>query len=162
MLYLPIFDRLKRMFSNAGEAQLLLWHVQQKRDGKIRHPPDGRQWKHFDLSHEKEFSNDPRNIRFSLSTNGMNPFREMRNPHSTWPVITSIYNLAPWLCHKRKYLLLTTLISAPKQAGIDIDVFLEPLMEDMQKLWEHGVNIWGDGVQERTLRSKGHYFMHDQ
>jgi hypothetical protein len=71
MWYLPIIDRLKRMFSNAREAQLLLWHVQQKRAKKIRHPPDGRQWKHFDLSHEEDFYNDPRNIRFGLSTNGI-------------------------------------------------------------------------------------------
>jgi hypothetical protein len=35
------------------------------------------------------------------------------------------------LCHQRKYLLLTTLVSGPKQAGIDIDVFLEPSLEDM-------------------------------
>jgi hypothetical protein len=83
MWYQPVIDRLKRMFSNAREAQLLLWHVQQKRDGKIRHPTDGRQWKHFDLTHEEDFSNDPRNIRFGLSTNGMNPFREMRNQHSS-------------------------------------------------------------------------------
>jgi hypothetical protein len=27
MWYLPVIDRLKRMFSNAREAQLLLWHV---------------------------------------------------------------------------------------------------------------------------------------
>jgi hypothetical protein len=59
-----------------------------------------------------------------------------------------IYNLPPWLCHKRKYLLLTTLISSPKQAGIDIDVFLEPLMEDMQKLWQHGVNVWDEYKKE--------------
>jgi hypothetical protein len=78
----------------------------------------------------------------------MNPFREMRNPHSTWPVIMCIYNLPPWLCHKRKSVLLTTLISGPKQAGIDRDVFLEPLMEDMQKLWEHGVNIWDEYKKE--------------
>jgi hypothetical protein len=71
------------MFSNAREVQLLLWHVQRKRDGKIRHLVVGRQWKHFDLSQEEDFSNDPRNIRFGLSTDGMNPFREMRNPHST-------------------------------------------------------------------------------
>jgi hypothetical protein len=77
----------------------------------------------FDLSHEEDFSNDPRNIRFGLSSNGMNPFIEMRNPHSTWPTIMCIYNLPPWLCHKRKYLLLTTLISSSKQAGIDIDIF---------------------------------------
>jgi hypothetical protein len=53
----------------------------------------------------------------------MNPFREMRNPHNTWPAIVCIYNLPPWLCHKQNYLLLTTLISGPKQAGIDIYVF---------------------------------------
>jgi hypothetical protein len=37
--------------------------------------------------------------------------------------------------------MLTILVSGLKQAGIDIDVFLEPLMEDMQKLWEEGVYI---------------------
>jgi hypothetical protein len=42
--YLPIIDRLKHMFSIARDAQLLLWHVQQKRDGMIRHPADGSQW----------------------------------------------------------------------------------------------------------------------
>jgi hypothetical protein len=78
----------------------------------------------------------------------MNPFGEIRNPHSTWPVIMCIYNLPPWLCHKRKYLLLTTLISGPKQTGVDIDVFLEPLMEDMQKLWKHGVNVWDEYKKE--------------
>jgi hypothetical protein len=79
----------------------------------------------------------------------MNPFGEMRDSHSTWPVIMCIYNLPPWLYHKRMYLLLTTLIFGPKQAGIDIDVFLEPLMEDMQKLWEHGVNIWDEYKKEQ-------------
>jgi hypothetical protein len=83
MWYLPVIDHLKCMFSNAREAHLLLWHVQRKGDGKIRHTIDGRRWKHFDLSHEEDFSNDPRNIRSSLSTDGMNSFREMRNPHST-------------------------------------------------------------------------------
>jgi hypothetical protein len=55
-----------------------------------------------------------------------------------------IKNFPPWLCHKRKYFLLTTLTSDPKQANIDKDVFLEPLMEDMQKLWEHEVNVWDE------------------
>jgi hypothetical protein len=74
------------MFSNAREAQLLLWHVLWKMDEEIRHPADGRQCKHFDLRHE-DFSNDPWNIRFGLSIDEMNPFGEMRNPLSTWPVI---------------------------------------------------------------------------
>jgi hypothetical protein len=37
--------------------------------------------------------------------------------------------------------LLSILTQGPKQAGINIDVFLEPLMEDMAKLWNEGVHM---------------------
>jgi hypothetical protein len=50
---------------------------------------------------------------------GMSPFGDMRNSHSTWPFIMCIFNLPPWLCHKQKYILLTTLVSSPKQVGND-------------------------------------------
>jgi hypothetical protein len=72
----------------------------------------------------------------------MNPFGENRTMHSTWPVILMMYNIPTWLCHKRKYLMLYILIQGPKQAGIDIDVFQEPPMEAMAKLWNEGVCMW--------------------
>jgi hypothetical protein len=64
----------------------------------------------------------------------MNPFVENRTLHSKWPVILAMYNILTWLCHKRKYLMLSILIQSPKQVGINIDVFLEPLIEGMAKL----------------------------
>jgi hypothetical protein len=78
----------------------------------------------------------------------MNPFSENRSVHSTWPVILTMYNLLTWLCHKRKYVMLSILIQCLKQADIDIDVFLEPLMEDMAKLWNKGVCMWDKYQQE--------------
>jgi hypothetical protein len=83
MWYLPVIDLLKPMFSNPRDAELLLSHVNRKTNGMIRHPVDGRQSKHFDLAHQEDFSNDPRNIKFGLITDGMNPFGDMRNPHRT-------------------------------------------------------------------------------
>jgi hypothetical protein len=77
-----------------------------------------------------------------LNTDGMNPFGENRTVHNTWPVILTMYNLSTWLCHKRKYLMLSILIQGSKQTGTDIDAFLEPLMEDMVKLWNEGVHMW--------------------
>jgi hypothetical protein len=77
-----------------------------------------------------------------LSSDGINPFGENRTMHSTWPIILAKYNLPTWLCHKRKYLTLSILIHGLKQAGIDIDVFLEPLMEDIAKLWNERVHMW--------------------
>ncbi|XP_078161127.1 uncharacterized protein LOC144556620 [Carex rostrata] len=43
---------------------------------------------------------------------------------------------------KRKYIMLTLLISGPKQPGNDIDVYLAPLIEDLQKLWLLGVQMF--------------------
>jgi hypothetical protein len=129
MWYLPVINSLKHVFSNPRDAELVHWHSKKRRknDEEIWHPTDGTQWIFFDLQY-KPFGSGSRNIRFALSTDGMNPFGENRTVHSTWPVILMMYNLPTWLCHKIKYLLLSILIQGLKQAGIDIDVFLEPLM----------------------------------
>ncbi|KAL4030797.1 hypothetical protein IC575_009049 [Cucumis melo] len=53
-----------------------------------------------------------------------------------------IYNLPPWLCMKRKYMMLSMLISGPKQPGDDIGTYLAPLIEDLKLLWENGVEFY--------------------
>jgi hypothetical protein len=143
MWYLPVINHLNHVFSNPRDAELVRWHSEKRRenDEEIRHPADGTQWKFFYIQYPK-FGAESRNIRFALSTNGINPFAENRTVHNTWLVILMMYNIPIWLCHKIKYLMLLILIQGPKQAGIDIDVFLEPPMEDMAKLWNEGVHMW--------------------
>ena len=130
MWYPPVVDRLRSLFSNPNDAKFMSWHGsdEHKNDGKLRHLADGKQWQDFNDNH-RDFASEPRNVRFALCTDRMNPFAERSSKHSTWPVILTIYNLPPWLMQKRKYLLLTLLISGPVQPGVDMDVFLEPLME---------------------------------
>jgi hypothetical protein len=41
----------------------------------------------------KEFGDEARNVRFALSTDGINPFGNLSSSHSTWLVILTIYNL---------------------------------------------------------------------
>ena len=49
--------------------------------------------------------------------------------------------------------MLCGLIQWPKQPEIDIDMFLEPLMEDMAKLWNDGVKMTDSLTKEDfTLR----------
>jgi hypothetical protein len=45
MWYLPMIDRLKRVFSNPRNAELVRWHSEKRRknDEEIRHPADGTQ-----------------------------------------------------------------------------------------------------------------------
>ncbi|XP_015646507.2 uncharacterized protein [Oryza sativa Japonica Group] len=149
MWYFPIIPRLRRLFRNKGNARMLRWHTEERQqDWMLRHPADGSQWRNIDRNF-KEFGKDARNIRFGLSTDGMNPFGEMSSGHSTWPVTMCIYNLPPWLCMKRKYIMMPIIIQGPKQPGNDIDVYLRPLVEDLKQLWKkEGVPVWDEDKQE--------------
>jgi hypothetical protein len=53
----------------------------------------------FNLNHLDQKN---RNIRFALSTDGMNPFGENRTVHSTWPVILVMYNLFDMVVSQKK------------------------------------------------------------
>lgn len=140
--YFPILPRLERLFANKDDAKMLLWHKTGRlNDGMLRHPADGVEWKSIDTKYPN-FSSDPRNLRLALSTDGMNPHGNMSTQHSTWPVVLAIYNLPPFLCMKRKYLMLSLLISGPKQPGNDIDVYLAPLLDDLKLLWTKGVKVF--------------------
>lgn len=94
-------------------------------------------WKAFDIRYS-EFAKDPRNVRLGLASNGFNPFGTMRSVYSTWPVILTPYNLPPWLCMKEDFFILSLLIPGPKGPGNNIDVFLEPLIEELNDLWSVG------------------------
>ena len=104
--------------------------AQRGSDGELRHTADGTQWRKIDRVF-KDFAADARNIRFGLNTDGINPFGEQSSSHSTWPVTLCIYNLPPWLCMKRKFIMMPVLIQGPKQPGNDIDVYLRPLVDEL-------------------------------
>jgi hypothetical protein len=98
----------------------------------------------FDRKH-KDFAADVRNTIFGLSTNRMNPFWETGCSHSTWPITLCIYNLPSWLCMKRKFIMMPLFISEPVQVSNDIDVYLQPLIDDLLVLWENeGVRMWDE------------------
>ncbi|XP_031106224.1 uncharacterized protein LOC116010865 [Ipomoea triloba] len=151
--YLPVIPRFKRLFANPNDANNLQWHaVGRKEDGKLRHPADSPLWKNINMTFP-EFGSENRNLWLGLCTDGMNPHGNMSSRHSTWPVLLPVYNLPPWLCMKRKYIMLSLLISGPKQPGNDIDVYLTPLIEDLKILWNEGVAVFDAHSQTNfTLR----------
>ncbi|GJW98084.1 reverse transcriptase domain-containing protein [Tanacetum coccineum] len=70
-----------------------------------------------------------------LVADGFNPFGNLSQAYSMWPVILITYNLPPWLCMKESSFMLTLLIPGPKSLGKDIDVYLRPLINDLKVLW---------------------------
>lgn len=110
------------------------------------------------MSHKyPSFAAEKRNIRLGLSTDGFNPL-DMKNSHySCWPVQLVNYNLPPDLCMKKENIRLTLLILGPHQPGNSIDIYLEPLIDDLNHLWNQGESAY-DALSKSVFTLKQCFF----
>ncbi|KAM6547332.1 hypothetical protein CsatB_019008 [Cannabis sativa] len=143
MHYFPITPRLQRLFMSRHTAADMRWHKEKRVDteGVLRHPADAEAWKDFDKQYP-DFAKEPRNIRLGFATDRFNPFGDLSNSYSMWPVILMPYNMPPWICMKRESLMMAVLIPGRRAPGKDIDVYLQPLIEELKELWEKGVRTF--------------------
>lgn len=145
--YFPLKPRLQRLFMCSKTASLMRWHDgKKKKDGTMRHPVDGAAWESFDKEFP-EFASDPRNVRLGLASDGFQPFANSKTPYSIWPVVLMPYNLPPDLCMKQSNILLSMLIPGPKGPGDAIDIYLQPLIEELKDLWDTGVETFDAATQ---------------
>lgn len=135
MFYLPIIPRLQRLFASMKTASQMTWHHSNGIPGVMRHPSDGEAWKHFDRVHP-DFAADPRNVRLGLCSDGFQPYvQSSAKPYSCWPIIVTPYNLPPEMCMTKPYLFLSCIVPGPDNPKAGIDVFLQPLIDDLKRLW---------------------------
>ncbi|GJV37353.1 uncharacterized protein Tco_1409830 [Tanacetum coccineum] len=146
-------NKLQRLFIDKQVASDMRWHKEkQVRDDNIaRHPADTEAWKHLDKI-DPPIACDPCNIRLGLAKDGFNPFGNLSNPYSIWPVFIVPYNLPPWKCMKDPYMFMSMLIPGPK-TPVNIDVYFEPLIDELKDLWV-GVDAYDELRKEDfTLRA---------
>jgi hypothetical protein len=136
--YFLLTPRLRRLYMSRKRAEDMRWYIDKRvDDGISRHPADSEEWKEFDVKHPR-FALEPRNVRLGLATDGFNPFGNMNNSYSMWPVILIPYNLPPWLVMKEPFFMLSLLIPGPHQPGNEIDVYMRPLVDELKELWQDG------------------------
>ncbi|GKA34674.1 hypothetical protein Tco_0721103, partial [Tanacetum coccineum] len=101
LCYFLIIPRLQRLYKSSHTAKEMTWHAIGKctEPGKMQHPIDGRAWKNFDTKY-LDFTTEPRNVRLGLVADGFNPFSNLSQSYSIWPVILTTYNLPSWFCMK--------------------------------------------------------------
>ena len=99
--------------------------------------PDSKAWKHIDFVNPG-FALEERNTQLGLALEGVNLFSNQSLSHSSWPVVLVLnYNLPPWLVTKRVFLMLALLIPGKESViSENVDVYLAPLIEELQQLWE--------------------------
>ncbi|XP_042975467.1 uncharacterized protein LOC122306950 [Carya illinoinensis] len=147
--HFPLKPRLQRLFMSAKIAGDMRWHKEHRaiEDSSMRHPADSESWKKLD-EHHSWFAADPRNVRLGLASDGFTPFNNLAKPHSIWPVILVPYNLPPWSCMKDQFLITSLIIPGPRSPGNEIDVYLQPLLDELLELWEYGVPTYDASSKE--------------
>lgn len=136
LCFFSLMKRLRRMFRCPELSKHMRWHsANHSLDGKMRSVVDSEQW-HFIDKKFPSFSRDDRNARMGLSLDGVNPYSLQSLKHSVWLVLIVFYNLPAYLVTKRFFICLTMIIPGPKSPSEDtIDVFLQPLVHELKKLW---------------------------
>lgn len=110
-------------------------------DGFWRYPSDSTAWKHID--NVLELGNEETvNIHTGLAIDGINPYKSLSTKWSTWAVTVFNYNLPVELITKPFHMMLALLIPGKKQVQ-DVDVFLEPLIDEYIEMWKgiEGVDV---------------------
>jgi hypothetical protein len=168
--HFPIIPRLQRMFRSPCLSKLMLWHSENRSDREggdslVWHPCDSKAWKHFEENVNPLLKEDSRNVHFALAADGVNPFKQTRSTWSTWPILLLNYNLPPWLCTKKFFIMLALLIPGKQSVTTEnFDVYMEPLVEEFLQLWEGipAYDVLKDiGSREFRLRGMLLWTIHD-
>jgi hypothetical protein len=65
-----------------------------------------------------------------------------RSTWSLWLMLLVNYNILPWLTTKRHIMMLSLFIPGPIVITSEqFDIFIEPLVEELETLWDVGVNV---------------------
>ena len=107
----------------------------------MRHCSDSPAWKHFNAMHPL-LAAKSRDVILGLCTNGFQQFGQFGSQHSSWPVILTPYNLPLEMCMKEQYMFLTAIVLGPRNLKDKLDVYLQPLISELQALWEIGVETY--------------------
>jgi hypothetical protein len=100
---------------------------------------DSKAWAHIDAMW-LDFAENPYNVRLNLAIDGVNPFGEKSSNWSTWPILLFNYNFSPWLVTKKLFVMLALIIPSKESINMhNIDVYMTPLIEELQVLWRRVV-----------------------
>ncbi|KAL0322051.1 UNVERIFIED_CONTAM: hypothetical protein Scaly_2501500 [Sesamum calycinum] len=86
------------------------------------------------------------NVRLDLYTYGFVPHGQYDHTYLCWPVIITPYNLPPSMCMSSEYMFSTIVIPSPSNSKRLIDVYFEPLIEELLQLWHVGVRTYDHAI----------------
>ena len=106
---------------------------------------DGRIWHEFQSYNGQPFLSVPYNFAFQLNVDWFQPYDH--TPHSEGVIFLTILNLPCTMRYRQENTLLLGVIPGPHEPKLHINSFLQPLVDDLLKLWNGVILKTYDGTQ---------------
>ena len=144
--YKSIIESLDEMLQHKDFVELCEeWHDSVS-SGVYNDVYDGKIWKELASFHGKPFLSIPFNYALHLNVDWFQPFDHTQ--HSEGVMYLSVFNMPRReRCHEHN-IILVGVIPGPKEPELHINSFLQPLVDDLKKLWKgvqmityHGVPV---------------------
>ena len=71
---------------------------------------------------------------------GMNPYSLQNTNYFFLPIVMINNNIPPWLFVKNEHLMLALIVPGRRQVK-NMDVYLQPLVDELKELWE-GIHVY--------------------
>jgi hypothetical protein len=99
----------------------------------------------------QKFKDEVRSLRLSIAMDGINPYSLQNTNYYVWPVVVINNNIPPWLSMKNEHLMLALIVPGRRQVK-NMDVYLQPLVDELKELWE-GIHVYDVSRPITTERS---------
>ena len=126
------------------------WRLRDIPEGMLCDIYDGQVWKDFQYVNEEPFLAVPHNLALMLNIDWFRPFKH--TPYSVGAVY--ITNLCRAMRFKKENFILVGLIPGPGEPPILMNTSLNPLVEELNDLWDAGIQVASpDYSQAVTVRA---------
>ena len=71
---------------------------------------------------------------------GVNPYSLLKTNYYVWPVVVINNNIPPCFSMKNEHLMLALIVPGRKKVK-NLDVYLQPLVDELKELWD-GINVY--------------------
>ena len=119
------------------------WRSRELRDDVYCDLYDGRIWNEFQQYDGSPFLSEPGNYAVMMNLDFFQPYKHVQ--YSMGAIYLTILNLPRGIRNKQENTILVGLIPGPHEPRHDLNTFLEPLVEDLLKLWR-GVELNVSGM----------------
>jgi hypothetical protein len=160
--YMPLTPRLKQLFILKKTAMHMRWHKEgdHENNNVMVLPSDGEASKALN-NFDPDFARDARNVRIGLVIDGFTPVTQSVASYSCWPIFDIPYNLPLALCMKYEHMLLCLIIPGPDNPGSQLNMMMQPLIEELKQLWV-GVEAYDYHKKQKfNLRAAYLWSIHD-